>query len=136
MVHFEDFREPHDGFLETLNFTAHVALQLHRGKYYERVTEDYRIDVRAVATYDASPFQFPLSPLAARWREANGFSKLDTGRSSILFQSAQKFLVKLFDIADFMHKQVPTWPSSERIGFDVRISFTAVKGSSHGRAMR
>lgn len=104
MVHFEDFRELHDGFLETLNFTAHVALQLHSGKYCERMTEDRRIDVRAVAAYDALPFQFPLSALATGRREANGFSKLDAGRSSILFQRAQNFLVKMVDVADFLHE--------------------------------
>ncbi len=35
VVHFEYFRELHDGFLETLNFSAHVALQLHSSKYCE-----------------------------------------------------------------------------------------------------
>ena len=60
VVHLEYAGEPCDGFLERLNVAAHVTLQLHCGKDSERLPQDRRVDIGAVASNNATLLQVSL----------------------------------------------------------------------------
>jgi hypothetical protein len=135
VMHFEDAGELCDGFLEGLNVAAHVTLQLHGGKDRERLTENRRVDVGAVAPNDSTLFQVSLPALTTRWRQADDLGKLDAGFSCVRLQGVQDFLVEWINIADFVHLDGSGRPILGNFGPQVRIFFASVK-ATHGRAMR
>ncbi len=134
-MHLEDSGELCDGLLEGLNVAAHVTLQLHGGKDRERLTENRRVDVGAIAPNDSTLLQVSLPALTTRWRQADDLGKFDAGFPCVPLQGVQNFLIKWINFADFMHRHGSVRQISEKFGSQVRISFASAKAID-GRAMR